>query len=307
MSFEAKIIADSVSTADQRLTTFQLRYPRFIHAEELTHRVLSTTPEMVEIVLPDGVMYDRHLSRNASSSRAIPVKRLIEDVLRDPAMPIYWGKNQPGMQARQEHNALIAVPHFGPADWEGFTQYEGSVELTRENAWLHGRDLMVGLARAYDKAGYHKQIVNRLLEPWAHINVVVTATEWDNFFKLRLHPDAQPEIHFLAQLMRQAMDESVPVYRDWHLPYVSDDEFLEHSLDTCAMLSSARCARTSYVTHDLRPPEFDADKALSDQLREAPHLSPFEHAAIATPYIKNDLLVGWASRRWHLEHFEKFE
>jgi hypothetical protein len=114
MPYEAKVLAHSVSTCSRAkpLITMQLRYPRFLHAEELTHRILNTSPEQVETVtIPDGFMYDRNLSRNASSSRAIPVPRLIEDIRRDPAEPLFWGKNQPGMQAAEELDP-DAKPNF---------------------------------------------------------------------------------------------------------------------------------------------------------------------------------------------------
>ena len=154
MTITAKIIADSISPAGARLTTLQLRYPRFIHAEFMTHRMFS---------------------RNASSSRAIPVERLIQDVLDDPAMPVFWGKNQPGMQAREDHHALV-----GGEGVSGYDHFDDSI--TREAAWLISRGIAIQHAREFAKAGYHKQIVNRLLEPFSHINVVVTATEWENFF-----------------------------------------------------------------------------------------------------------------------------
>ena len=80
---EVKVIADSISESGKRITTFQLKYPRFIHSEVMTHRVFS---------------------RNASSSRAIPVKKMIEQVRNNPAMPIHWGANQSGMQAKNELN-----------------------------------------------------------------------------------------------------------------------------------------------------------------------------------------------------------
>jgi hypothetical protein len=70
VSITAKVIADSIADGCPRLITLQLRYPRFIHSEFMTHRAFS---------------------RNASSSRAIPVERLIQDVIDDPAMPVYWG------------------------------------------------------------------------------------------------------------------------------------------------------------------------------------------------------------------------
>jgi hypothetical protein len=204
MTITAKIIADSVSPQQVRLTTIQLRYPRFIHAEFMTHRVFS---------------------RNASSSRAIPVDRLIKDVMEDPAMPIYWGKNQKGMQAEQECDTPVQYGIIPRSNHIG--AWNEAAYITNEEAWLKARDNAVGMARAFTQAGYHKQIVNRLLEPFCHINVVVTATEWSNFFALRDHEGAQPEIRELAQWMKEAMKRSTP-HRlepgDWHVPYLTEEE-----------------------------------------------------------------------------------
>lgn len=262
MTISAKVIADSVSEQGVRLTTLQLRYPRFIHAEFMTHRVFS---------------------RNASSSRAVPVQRLIDDVLTDPAIPIYWGKNQPGMQAEgelQDRERTLA--------WQN---------------WMRGLDYAVGVARALADLKLHKQIVNRILEPFAHINVIVTATDYDNFFELRDHEDAEPHIRDLARAMRKAMNESEPTLLrpgQWHLPYVDtqirddgeqsyeirlthpDDEVQGStfvSLEKARKISTARCARVSYMTHDGRIPSIEEDLALAERLLEDAHLSPFEHQA----------------------------
>ena len=141
------------------------------------------------------------------------MERLIKDIVDDPAMPIHWGANQKGMQADKECDTPIQHD-LGPVD--------------RASAWLMGRDEAISLARAFDAAGYHKQIVNRLIEPFCHINVVVTATEWSNFFALRRHPDAQPEMRALADAIYFAMAESKPIKLspegDWHLPYVTQEE-----------------------------------------------------------------------------------
>lgn len=272
MTITAKIVADTVGPLyGTRITTMLLRYPRFIHAEFMTHRMFS---------------------RNASSSRAIPVKRLIEDVMIDPAMPLFWGKNQPGMQAYEEHNAKVYMT--GPTG-----EAEG---LRREEAWRWGLEHAISLAKAYEEAGYHKQIVNRLLEPWAHINVVVTATEWDNFFALRTHKTAQPEIQVLAKAMQAALEESTPIRSGWHIPFCKRGEYpwMENSL-----LSAARCARTSYLTHDMKEPDYEADMKLARRLMEPedsgpPHMSPFEHAAVESEG-KYANYTNWQSKRHLLE------
>lgn len=279
MTITAIVIADSVNNQGVRLTTFQLRYPRFIHAEVMTHRVFS---------------------RNASSSRAIPVERMIKDIIADTAMPIHWGKNQPGMQAREEHDALVRGS-CGSLD-----MIDNTIDgVTREHAWIKARDRAIAVAEDFHNAGYHKQIVNRILEPFMHINVIVSATNFDNFYWLRRHPDAQPEIKALADAMYDAQMASVPVVLapgEWHLPYVLDSERdyvashenLVHDpipLTRADLLkiSVARCARVSYKTHDGRTPSVDEDLSLFERLvGSAPlHASPAEHQAYADGYKDN--------------------
>ncbi|MBD9544220.1 FAD-dependent thymidylate synthase [Ensifer sp. ENS04] len=299
MTITAIVIKDSINTDGQRITTLQLRYPRFIHAEFMTHRVMS---------------------RNASSSRAIPVHRLIQDIIDDTAMPMHWGKNQPGMQAREEHTEVVNLPAFdlkpvgsSPQLWTyGELALHGSPSpyripatrgVIREAAWIDARDYAIAVARAFDTAGYHKQIVNRLLEPFTHINVVVTATDWDNFFTLRDHPDAQPEIQVLAREIKAAMAASTPIEMgdgDWHLPYVTDED--QASPDDLIKVSVARCARVSYLTHDGRKTTVEEDVELHDRLvvAEPLHASPAEHQA--TPFGARDKnFNGWRQYRSILE------
>jgi len=269
MTIETKIITDSISPVGARLTTFQLSYPRFIHAELMTHRLFS---------------------RNASSSRAIPVEKIIQQVLDDPAMPVHWGKNQRGMQADEEVDENLA----GAA---------------RAN-WLMARDKAVVHARNFVEMGIHKQIANRILEPWHHISVVVTASEWDNFFTLRCHPDAQPEIKVLAEQMRDAYFSNTPDlldYGQWHLPYLTklertfrprDEDRIEHQANLLKA-STARCARVSYMTHDNEHPVLEKDIGLYDNLFDSKHMSPFEHPATPStdPNSWSGNFKGWTQYR----------
>lgn len=240
MTITAKVILDSISEAGVRLTTFQLRYPRFIHSEFMTHRVFS---------------------RNASSSRAIPVAKLISEVNNDPAMPVFWGKNEPGMQAQVEMNE------------------EEKAEAIA--CWLWARSEAVSQAEKMVKNGAHKQIVNRLLEPFSHISVVCTATDYANFFALRRHPDAQPELKALADAMWKAMSHSLPAIihpGKWHLPYLTEWHERE-DINDALRLSVARIARVSYNNHDGTAPDKRKDFALFDRLLASKHMSPFEHQA----------------------------
>lgn len=161
---KASVIADSAHPeTGTRITTFELVYPRFIHSEFMTHRVFN---------------------RNASSSRAIPTTKFIEQVRNEPVMPSHWGKNQKGMQAEEELNPMeIADAAF---------------------AWQQAATSAAIYAEILRRGQVHKQIVNRILEPFTHIRVVVTSTSWANFYGLRDHKDAQPEIRELAQAMRKA-------------------------------------------------------------------------------------------------------
>lgn len=259
----AKVVADSIANGI-RLITMELKYPRFIHSEVMTHRMFS---------------------RNASSSRAIPVAKMIEQVENNPAMPIHWGKNQAGMQAY--------------------------VELSEENLAEVKGEWMAASMNAVDSAnfmlneGAHKQIVNRLLEPFQFITVVVTATEWDNFFLLRDHHAAQPEIRELAKVMKQAQDKSTPDELnagDWHLPYITDKDtetaviegYSYNVEEILTMCSAARCARVSYMKHDGSNPSIEDDLELYNMLAVRPytdkrgtffgvdeptHLSPLDHQA----------------------------
>jgi Thymidylate synthase complementing protein len=216
----------------------------------------------------DGVVV--HNSRNASSSRAVPVKTVLAQVWDDPAGPLHWGANQAGMQAHAE-----LTPKR---------------QAAAKFIWKWAGRAMCLAAWASMKLGLHKQVANRLLEPWQFISVVVTATEWENFFALRDHPDAQPEIRDLAQAMRTAMQASTPValkWGGWHLPYGGGVEE-----------STARCARVSYLTHDRRQPQSFEDRALHDRLVKAdpPHLSPAEHPAQAKKGQYANF-SGWSSYR----------
>ena len=159
----------------------------------------------------------------------------------------------------------------------------------------------------------HKQIANRILEPFQFIHVVVTATEWDNFFVLRDHPDAQPEIRELAIAIKEAMSNSTPVSKgnniedlyDWHLPYVKEGEFHAGEEELARKCSAARCARVSYLNHDGSNPSIEKDLELYSRLIESEpmHASPVEHQAVPSGsygFTKN--FKGWIPFRTLLEN-----
>jgi thymidylate synthase ThyX len=279
---EVKVIADSINGAGQRLITLQLRYWRGIHAEFMTHRVFS---------------------RNASSSRAQPVKKVLEQVRNDPAMPVRFGGNKPGMQdTGGEHDALVRVDHFDEDD-----PYEGGwVDVTVREAWKHAARQAAATAEAMMNAGYHKQVCNRLLEPFQYISVIVTGTDWDNWDALRCHPAADPSMEALANAIRAAREASRPIFRasSWHLPYVSDEEAKKHGVVVAVRLSTARCARVSYLTHDGKAPDVQSDLALYDRLvgSDPKHMSPTEHQAFPVAFDGMESnLRNWTQHRKFIE------
>ena len=276
---EAKIIEDSINENGNRLTTFVLKYPRFILAELNTHRVFS---------------------RNSASSRAIPLKKMIEQVRDDPVFPVFWGKNQPGMQSKEE--------------------LTGEELRFAKTIWLKARDEAVKSAQQFAVIEVHKQIANRILEPWMWTYTVLTATDFSNFYSLRLHPDAQPEIKVLAEKMLEAHENSKPRlvlgtgacdlddFYDWHLPFVTAEERKKHSTVDLLKFSVARCARVSYANHE-GTVDLDKDRSLHDKLVESGHMSPSEHQAIpnligkfantTSKYmpIREGNFVGWKQYR----------
>lgn len=260
-----KIIADSIaSTTEKRITTFELTYPRIIHSEIMTHRVFS---------------------RNAMSSRAVPIKTMIDLVKTSPAKPVEWGKNNPGMQSK----ALL--------DPEMRQYVESEWETAAANA-ARSASLM-------DTYGAHKQIANRVLEPFQMMRTVLTTTEFANFEWLRVDADADPTLRELASCMVAARECSEPETLhpyQWHTPYVDhyydeDGEFCGYCIDSSAeeikngagpykllteeealAISSSCCAQVSY-----RRLDGTYEKAMEIFGRlltgNKVHASPFEHQA----------------------------
>lgn len=253
----ATVIKDSYNVSGTRLTTFELEYPRFVHSELMTHRMLS---------------------KNCASSRAIPIQRINELVYSDPAMPVWWGQNQAGMSAKEE--------------------LTGSKLDAAQTMWVFGSKMAVELSKQLHMIGLHKQITNRVTEPWQTMKTVISGTEWANFLWLRDHEDAQPEIAELARKMSIEFNNSTPLLLtpgQWHLPYV-DDENIDVELGK--KISASCCAQVSY-----RRLDDSLEKALDiyDKLigMSRKHASPFEHQA--TPM---DLVVGadeWQAGVTHVD------
>ena len=253
LGIRARVIADSVNPDDDRLTTIEATFNRFILAEVNTHRMLS---------------------RNSASSRAIPVTKIMSQVFRNPAVPVAWGKNQKGMQARAE--------------------LSGWRRAVARRLFLWARYPALVFAWLLTKVGLHKQITNRILEPWMWHTAIISSTEWENLFIQRCSPDAQPEFRELAECMRRARAHSHPRYLEWgewHTPYVNADDIpvrMERAdcgtndpILTYPKVSSACCARVSYVRQGNRKSD-EEDIAFADKLATDRHFSPLEHPAKAT-------------------------
>ena len=258
---KATVICDSISEQGTRLTTFEIEYPRIVMSEFNTMRAIS---------------------KNSSSSRAIPVSKMLEHTKNINLKPIYFGSKKSGMQAGDE---LVGEDlQYAKSTWESA---------------LHS---MVHSAKILDDCGVAKEVTNRLVEPFQLVKVVCTATDWENFFNLRLHPDSDPNICMLAYKMYQAMQESKPIelkVGEWHLPFVNvgwngkgemcyaDDDFNSIELEQAIKLSAASCASVSYRTEGMTLEK--ADKIFDMLIKaEVIHASPFEH--LATP-IKKQLCV----------------
>ena len=251
------------------LYTFELEYPRFIHSEFMTHRMFS---------------------RNASSSRAVPVEKTIQNILNEPWKPLHVYKNCRGMQGKE----LVSDDEY-----DSFCEH-----------WDDAKRQAIEVAHKMIKEGFHKQHINRILEPFTKIKVIVTATEWDNFFKLRLAHDADPEIQDLAKAIKMAMDNAadyiyINALGGCTLPYVNIDEITAiEDRRMLKLISAARCARASYLNHDGSAPDILKDLKLAKHLIESGHMTPFEHQCRSI--FEGDAfyynLRNFQSARYMLEH-----
>ena len=257
----ARILKDSLAPNGARLTTFEVTFPKFILAEFNTHRMIS---------------------KNSASSRAIKFETLVSTIQENPVMPVWWGKNQPGMQADEE--------------------LDDSDKESAKKIWLEARDSAIEHATRLANLGCHKQIVNRIIEPWMITKVVCSATEWDNFFHLRTHKDAQPEFKDLARKMFDVYSKSTPKQLDfgqWHIPYVDSSvnngkqvftlDGSEISLDDALILSASLCAQTSFRTSN---DSLEKARSIWNRLMGSnpKHASPTEHQG--TPSISSKDVFG---------------
>lgn len=235
MPIEAKVVCDSVCAT--RITTMVVTLPKFLVAQFNTHRVFS---------------------RNSASSRAIPARKLRQQVLENPYIPSTWPSAQKGMA--------------------GGEPLKGRALQSARLQWATAREAALSAHQALEQAGVAKELCNRVLEPWMWTQILVTSTEWDNFFQQRLPGHgAQEEMSRLAMEMKAALDASVPQTLEsgeWHLPLTS------LSGQEGLWQSAARCARISYKRQEVET-TLAEDKARHDSLVELRHWSPLEHQAKA--------------------------
>ena len=241
----------------------------------------------MEVTFPRIVLSEfnthRVFSRNSASSRAIPIEKIIKRIVDDPFVPEYWGKNQSGMSA--------------------FSVIEEVDEAKK--LWIETRDLMIGQVRKFLALGVHKQLVNRLLEPWCFQTCIVSSTTWDNFFNLRCDKNAQPEIRTIAEMMRDEYNSNVPellVDGEWHLPLMDDIEELRNNFneEELRKICVGRLCRVSYLTHNgVRDP--NEDIKLCNNLMNNGHMSPFEHCAVSLGEpIQHGNFVGFKQYRKYI-------
>lgn len=261
-----KVLADSVSSLDHS--------KRLITFECIFWRA----------ILPELTRH-RTLSLTVRSSRATPSSLALEEVKTSPWGPKEWGMNQKGMTAAE--------------------QIAPQLQSLARYIWYSCAANNVKMAEQLVKMEVHKQVVNRLLEPYMCTHVVVSGTEWDNFFKLRISDEAQPEMRDLAVAMKEAMNRSTPTELlpgQWHMPYISEEERKVVSPDDLRLVSAARCARVSYKAFD-GSTSIEKDLELAKKLLTNGHMSPFE--AVATPCTEQEYRLsnfkGWNQLRKFVE------
>jgi hypothetical protein len=274
----ARVVAKSVAECGTVITTFECEYHRYIHGELLTHR---------------------QFSRGAASSRAIPIEKVIENVVNNTAIPVHWGKKQSGMQANEELN-------------------QDAIELA-DVEWHAAMYDAVKHAKRLDELGLHKQVTNRILEPFQMMKTIITTTELDNFFWLRDDVAAQPELQQLARCMKQAYNEAEAEELksgEWHTPYVDhyrdvDGNIIyssggqELSVEDAKKISVSCCAQVSYRKLDV---SLEKAKKIYDMLvsDSRVHASPFEAVATPMEYPMDAEACGWEEGITHSDSEHNF-
>lgn len=295
--FEVEVLAAS-SHDEDTILTLRVQYPRIVLSELNTHR---------------------WLSKNSGSSRAIPTSKMLDMVMNEPAMPVRFGGNKSGMQdTGEEHTNKIVVPthlHKCFLNWAldndkvAFWYSDGTTTTDARTFWQFMAVVNALASKAYSAAGYHKQIANRLTEPYQWMNTVVSATTqgWVDFLALRDHEAADPTIAKLALMTREVRNNVTytPLQPgQWHLPYILEAE-KDLPIKKKLILSTARLARVSYEPFDGNP-SHEKEQSRHDLLvnSEPPHMSPTEHPC--TPMEGRwGNFVGFKQYRQFLERGEE--
>ena len=244
-----------------------------INAELLLHTHSITSIATFKLTLPR--VLDRHIlkhrvfSINSQSSRAMSVSRVIEGIEKNPVR-LLAGIAQKGMIASESTEQEREI-------------FETLIAEHEQNA--------IELAKKLSELNCAKEVVNRYLEPFSHVQLIVTATDWDNFFKLRISKGAQSEIRDLAVAMRDALEKSVPVECTYHFPLIPFEEAFETPIKNLYIISAARCARISYGGRSTTD-----DIELGKRLLSDGHYTPFEHSATAAEG-RHANFTGWQSGR----------
>lgn len=296
MDISAKIISASIGKeSGVKIITMEVEQVRCALAEFNTHRVIT---------------------KNGASSRAVPVKKMIEALRRNHHRPLQWLRNQPGMVA----TTVMSDEDAAECD----------------HIWSEAMEDAIRHALRLDGLNVSKQYVNRLLEPFMMTRTLATSTKWANFYKLRDEKGALPEFRDLAQKMKEAADKAEFVERSWkepvggwHLPFIDPDDFdiarwevgdgyeppaiiptkvppltargLPYAnaglrmkeMRALLTMSAARCCRLSYRTLDNQPSNLAKDTETFLKLATDPlHASPMEHQAFALQSKEQNWLTG---------------
>lgn len=255
----SKVVAHSKSSVTgKEVITFELEFWRGVLAEFNTHNALS---------------------KNTSSSRAIPVPTMIKQVRENTGMPVRFGAANKGMQDAGEHNDLVICTNEMAESLGG---------MYPQDAWVFAANQAADLAQAFHEAGYAKQVCNRLIEPFQNVKMVVTATDLDNFYWLRDHYMADPTIEALAKAIKKSHEDSVPVVLEpgeWHTPYYGEGFWKTGdttSLGNALSISASCCAQASFRTlNDTieKAKDIVSKLNLGVDMTEPCHASPTEHQA----------------------------
>ena len=279
-NISAKIIADSISFDGNRLTTYVLRYPRFIHAEFMTHRVLS---------------------KNSASSRAIPFKTMVASVMEDPAIPLAFQKHHSGMQGTE-----YLVGEEGQEARNKWLQSRDAAVQTATALYEHGvtkqlcnRILEPFLMHTIICSGTeYRNFFALRAHPDAEIHINDLAEKM-----LKEYNESTPKLLNINEWHipfgdRFDDDRIASMLRDQHPSSYVTEEYIR---TTKLKIATARCGRISYNSFDGKD-DYTADLKLHDRLVSAGHWSPFEHCAQVSADIQIGNFKGWKQYRKTFEN-----